>query len=101
MLKTNIKVSDAERIITEGMLESGKIYDISGLSYEIAGKYLYRLWYVTNIENRGDFYIVAEYHEDAGGIITRTGALYAVGVYDGVRYRLSLDENSQYVFNEF
>ena len=101
VLKTDVRVADAERIITEGMLEIGKIYDISGLSYDIAGKYVYRLWYVTNIENLGDFYIIAEYHEDTGGIVTRTGALYAVGVYDGIRYRLSLDENSQYVFHEF
>jgi len=27
--------------------------------------------------------------------------LYAVGLYDGKRYRLSLDDDSQYVFNEF
>lgn len=100
-LKTQIKVSDAESIITQGMLEIGKIYDLSGLSYDISGKYVYKLWYVTNVENEGDFYIIAEYHEDTEGIVTRTGALYAVGVYDGLRYRLSLDENSQYIFDEF
>lgn len=101
VLKTLVKVSDAESIITQGMLDIGKIYDLSGLSYDINGKYIYKLWYVTNIEDKGDFYIIAEYHEDTAGIVTRTGALYAVGVYDGSRYRLSLDEKSQYVFNEF
>ena len=101
MLKTQVTVADAEVIITQGMFEAGKIYDLSGLSYEIFGRYIYRLWHVTNIENLGDFYIVAEYHEDTEGIITRTGALYGVGVYDGKRYRISLDENSQYVFREF
>lgn len=100
-LKTEIKVADAEDIITQGMLESGKIYDTSGHAYDISGKYVYKLWYVTNIKENGDFYIIAEYYDDTEGIVTRTGALYAVGVYDGIRYRLSLDENSQYVFNEF
>lgn len=101
VLNTDVSVADAEGIITQGMLETGKIYDLSGLSYDVTGKYLYRLWYVTNIDNLGDFYIIAEYYEDSGGIVTRTGALYAVGIYDGKRYRLSLDENSQYVFHEF
>lgn len=101
VLNTNVSVADAESIITQGMLDTEKIYDLSGLSYEIAGRYQYRLWYVTNIEDLGDFYIIAEYYEDSGGIVTRTGALYAVGIYDGKRYRLSLDENSQYVFHEF
>lgn len=100
-LKTRVKVSDAESIITQGMLDTGKIYDLSGLSHDIAGRYIYKLWYVTNIEDMGDFYIVAEYHEDSEGIVTRTGALYAVDVYNGNRYRLSLDDDSQYVFNEF
>lgn len=100
-LKTKIKVSDAEAIITQGMLDIGKIYDLSGLSFDVAGRYFYRLWYVTNIEDLGDFYIVAEYHEDTEGIVTRTGALYAVDVYNGIRYKLSLDEKEQYVFTEF
>ncbi len=101
VLNTQIRVADAEEIITRGMLEIGKIYDLSGLSYEIPGKYTYRLWYVTNIENMGAFYIIAEYHEDTAGIVTRTGALYGVGIYDGKRYRISLDDNSEYVFEEF
>ena len=100
-LKTQIKVSDAEAIINQGMLDIGKIYDLSGLSFDVAGRYLYRLWYVTNIEDLGDFYIVAEYHEDTEGIVTRTGALYAVDVYNGTRYKLSLDDKQQYVFTEF
>lgn len=100
-LATQVRVADAEAIITQGMLEYGKIYDLSGLSYEIYGRYLYKYQYVTNVENQGDFYILAEIYEDTQGIQNRTGALYAVGIYDGKRYRLSLDENSQYVFEEF
>ena len=100
-LTTQVRVADAEAIITQGMLEYGKIYDLSGLSYEIYGRYLYKYQYVTNVENQGDFYILAEIYEDTQGIQNRTGALYAVGIYDGKRYRLSLDDNSQYVFEEF
>ncbi len=100
-LDTEVHVSDAEAIINQGMLESGKIYDLSGLSYEIFGKYLYRFQYVTNDLHVGDVYIIAEIYEDTEGIQTRTGALYGVGVYDGKRYRISLGENRQYVFQEF
>ena len=96
-----MRVSDAEDIITQGMLDYGKIYDLSGLSYETYGKYLYRYQYVTNVKDQGDFYIIAEIYEDTQGIQSRTGALYAVGVYDGKRYRLSLNEVNQYVFEEF
>lgn len=101
VLDTQVRVTDAENIITQGMLEMGKIYDLSGLSYEIFGKYLYRFQYVTNDENVGDVYIIAEICEDTEGIQTRTGALYGVGVYDGKRYRISLGDRNQYVFQEF
>lgn len=100
-LDTEVHVSDAEAIINQGMLEIGKIYDLSGLSYEIFGRYLYRFQYVTNDLNVGDVYIIAEIYEDTEGIQTRTGALYGVGVYDGKRYRISPGENKQYVFQEF
>lgn len=100
-LNTEVRVPDAEAIINQGMLEIGKIYDLSGLSYEILGKYLYRFQYVTNDLNVGDVYIIAEIYEDTEGIQTRTGALYGVGVYDGKRYRISQGENKQYVFQEF
>lgn len=100
-LKTAIEVTDAEKTIAEGMLEIGKIYDVSGLSYEIAGRYLYRYQYVTDVEEFGSLYIIAEIYEDAEGIQSRTGALYAVGVYDGARYRISLDQMSEYVYEIF
>lgn len=100
-LNTSVTVQDAEAAITQGMYEAGKIYDLSGLSYEIYGKYLYRYQYVTNVEALGDFYIIAEIYEDTEGIQARTGALYGVGVYDGVRYRISLDDMNEYVFEKF
>ena len=100
-LDTQVSVRDAEAIITQGMLDIGKIYDLSGLSYEIIGKYLYRFQYVTNEAGVGDVYIIAEFYEDTEGIQARTGALYGVGVYDGKRYRISLGEKNQYVFEEF
>lgn len=100
-LSTQVRVADAEGIIAQGMLDYGKIYDLSGLSYETYGKYLYKYQYVTNVKDQGDFYIIAEIYEDTQGIQSRTGALYAVGVYDGKRYRLSMGEANQYVFEEF
>ena len=100
-LDTQVSVRDAEAIITQGMLDIGKIYDLSGLSYEIIGKYLYRFQYVTNEAGVGDVYIIAEFYEDTEGIQARTGALDGVGVYDGKRYRISLGEKNQYVFEEF
>lgn len=100
-LSTQVRVADAEGIITQGMLDYGKIYDLSGLSYEIYGKYLYKYQYVTNVKDQGDFYIIAEIYEDTQRIQSRTGALFAVGVYDGKRYRLSLNDTNQYVFEEF
>ena len=101
VLKNAISVTDAESILTQGMLEAGKIYDLSGLSYEIWGKYLYRYQYVSREDAVGDVFVLAEICEDTEGIQTRTGALYAVGAYDGVRYRVSLDENGRYIFQEF
>lgn len=100
-LKTDISVADAEQRITEGMFEAGKIYDLSGLSYEIFGRYIYRFQYAANDPVIGDYYMIAEVHEDTEGIQVRTGALFAVGIYDGTRYRISLDEAKKYVFTEF
>lgn len=100
-LKTEISVYSSEQFITQGILESGKIYDLSGLSYEVAGRYLYKFQYVTNSKEIGDYYMIAEIYEDQDGKQTKTGGLYAVGIYDGTRYRLSLDEEENYVYNEF
>lgn len=100
-LNTQITVEDAQKIITQGMYDAGKIYDLSGLSYEIWGRYLYRYLYVTSEDPVGDVFIVEEIYQDLDGVETRTGALYAVGLYDGKRYSIKLDENNQYVFNEF
>ncbi len=100
-IKTNVSIEAAQKAIVDGMIEINKIYDADGRSMEIYGRYLYLYQYVTNIDNAGDFYIIAEIMEDENGVRTRTGALFAVGLYDGKRYRLGLDEKNDYVFFEF
>jgi len=100
-INTKVSISDAENSIAQGMLESGKIYTLDGLSYEIVGRYIYTYQYCTTISGIGDYYIIGEIMEDQNSIRTRTGALFAVGLYDGKRYRLALDEINNYVFYEF
>lgn len=101
VLKSAITIAEAQNRITQGMLEAGKIYEMDGRSMEIFGRYLYLYQYVTNIEGAGDFYIIAEVMEDTEGIRSRTGALFAVSLKDGKRYRLGLDNDNKYVFTEF
>lgn len=100
-LQTQVSVEQAEKAIHDGMMEAGKIYTEDGLSYEIFGRYLYLYQYVTHIEDAGDFYIIGEVMEDENKVRTRTGALYAVDIYSGKRFFLSLDDNNAYVFHEF
>lgn len=100
-IRNAVSIEEAQKNVVDGMIATGKIYDADGHSMEINGRYLYLYQYATNVENVGDFYIIAEIYEDTEGIRTRTCALYAVGLYDGKRYRLSLDENNDYVFYEF
>ncbi|MBR4993552.1 MAG: chitobiase/beta-hexosaminidase C-terminal domain-containing protein [Lachnospiraceae bacterium] len=100
-IKTNVSVEAAQKSIVDGMIEINKIYSEDGRSMEIFGRYLYVYQYVTTIEGAGDFYIIAEIMEDTEGNRTRTGTLFAVGLYNGKRYKLGLDDKNNYVFFEF
>ena len=48
------------------------------------GRYLYQLTGVVHDETfNTDFYILPELYEDATGIQTKTGAVYAANIYSG------------------
>lgn len=100
-LKTEITVTDASNAIVDAMLEKGKIYDRQGNNYELAGKYKYLFQYAVMIPEKGDYYIIAEMYEDTAGIQNKTGTNYAVNVYTKEMYKLLMDEQGNYLLEEF
>ena len=96
-LNTQITYEDAQNLIVEYMLMSGKIYSEDGsYSTESAGKYLYQYQFATNINGIDDFYVIAEVYLDDTGAQTKTGSYYAVNIYTGESWKLQRDEKNNY-----
>lgn len=65
-------------------VQYGKILDLQGHAPGMNGRYLYQLAGVVHDDSYNtDFYILPELYEDAAGIQTKTGAVYAANIYSG------------------
>lgn len=96
-MNTEFTPAQAEKIIVGYMMDSGKIFDEEGHhNLEQAGEYKYTYQYVTNINHVDDFYVIAEFYKDVGGVTTRTGSYFAVNAYTGEFYKLQIDDSNNY-----
>lgn len=95
-----ISVEKAQELVTEAMLQSGKIFDMQGFAADVLGRYFYRYQAVIRLNSYGDVYFVEEVYEDSDGIQSRTGAVYAVDIHSGDVFRLRQDERKQYILEE-
>lgn len=82
------------------MKETGKIIDTAGNNKETSGKYKYVFSYAVTIPEQGDFYIINEIYEDSAGVRTGTGSSFAVGIYSGEVYRLTIENKDTYILKE-
>ena len=99
-LLTSFGVHDAENVVVQYAIRIDKIKDESGYYDETNNHYKYKYQYVTNINEKSDFYIISEFFVDADGAVTRTGTHYAVNVYDGEIFKLQRDEKNNYILVE-
>lgn len=90
-LQTSVTTKDAVDVVVQYALDSGKIYDAEGYFDESGDAYCYEYQYVTNINEIGHFYIVAEIYRTAGGMLTKTGNDFAVDIYNKKIFKLHQD----------
>ncbi len=93
-LDTDITVDIALVTVYSEMLRTGRIQTPEGYAGE-SGIYQYGFQYPLTIEEE-DYYIFAELHVDESGAGIRTGSYYAVHAYNGVCYKLLIDESGSY-----
>jgi len=83
-IENALPVTECVNQLLTALLSYGKIADLQGHAEGVAGRYLYQLASVVHIDtHQSDFYIFTEFYEDATGIQTKTGAVYAANVYSG------------------
>lgn len=90
-LKTDVTTVDAVNVVVQYALNSGKIYDASGFFDGSGNSYCYEYQYVTNVNDIGHFYIIAEIFRTADGMLTKTGNNYAVNIYSKEIFKLHQD----------
>lgn len=95
VLDTDITTQDAEKIVIDRMLEQKKIINEEGYFSEgSASRYLYQFLYASEIEEAGNYYVVAELLQDEAGSRNWTGSYYAVNIYSGECFRLQMENGS-------
>ena len=87
-LQTDFSTSDAVNVVIQYALDAGIIYDAAGHFDESGNAYCYEYQYVTNVNDIGHFYIVAEIFRTAEGMLTKTGTNYAVNIYTKQIFKL-------------
>ncbi len=100
VIDTEVTVSEACQAVVDVMMAKGKIYNSLGESYQVEGKYSYIFQYPLAVEDQGDYYIIAEFYEDATGFVSRTGSEYAVNIYDETVYKFTKN-NGNYLLEGF
>lgn len=99
-LDSEVTVDEACQAVIDRMLEKGKIYNSTGDSYQVAGRYLYVFQYSLAVPEKGYYYVIAEIYEDSAGIQTKTGSYYAVDIYDETVYKIT-NSNGNYLLEGF
>ncbi len=96
-LQAEITVAEAESLVVEYMLILKKIFKEDGtFRDDTSARYLYQYQYVVHIDERGDFYVVAEIYKDESNVLSKTGSYYAVNIHNKECYKFLQDENSNY-----
>ena len=96
-LNTEYEYTQAQRDIYALMINNKIILDYAGTRSNYVGKNSYEFQYVITEEGLGEFYLFAEFYIPEEGQTEATGLLFAVGAYDGVIYRATVNENMDYV----
>ena len=91
VMDTDFTPAQAVDSVVEYVVSTGKIIDGSGRYDESDNKYQYMYQYVTNINEEGFFYVVAEVLSSTDGSTVRTGSNYAVNVHTRERFKLQQD----------
>lgn len=99
-LDTDISTVQAENMVVEYSISTGKIYDAEGYFDDTGAMYKYLFQYASNINDVSDFYVIAEFLQDAAGNSARTGNYFAVDVYTQKMYKIQTDENNNYILVE-
>lgn len=100
VMDTKYMPEDAQRDVLQYAINSGKIYDEWGHSYETQSTFGYEYQYVTNINDVDYFYVVSEVIRDQDGVVTKTGNHFAVNAYTGELFKLQIDEQNNYCLVE-
>lgn len=100
VMDTDFTPAQAVDSVVEYVVSTGKILDGSGRYDESENRYQYMYQYVTNINEEGFFYVVAEVLRAADGTTVRTGSNYAVNVHTKERFKLQQDEYDNMVLVE-
>lgn len=83
-IENSISATQCVNALLEAFVQYGKITDLQGHAPGMNGRYLYQLTGVVHDETfNTDFYILPEVYEDATGVQTKTGAVYAANIYSG------------------
>lgn len=99
-LERAVPVEEACQAVIDRMLEKGKIYNSSGDSYQVTGRYLYVFQYSLAVPEKGYYYVIAEIYEDSAKIQAKTGSYYAVDIYDETVYKITKN-NGNYLLEGF
>lgn len=91
VMDTDFTPAQAVDSVVEYVVSTGKIIDGSGRFDESESRYQYMYQYVTNINEQGFFYVVAEVLRGADGNSVRTGNNYAVNAFTRERFKLQQD----------
>ena len=96
-LNTDYEFTQAQRDVYALMINENIILDYAGTRSNFVGSNSYEFQYVITEEGMGEFYLFAEVYKPEEGDAYATGILFAVNVYDGTIYRVTVNENMDYV----
>lgn len=92
-----VPVTQCVNSLLAAFVQYGKISDLQGHAQGMSGRYLYQLAGVVHDDTYNtDFYILPELYEDATGIQTKTGAVYAANLYSGQLFTCVQRDNVTY-----
>lgn len=97
-LNTEYAFTNAQRDVYAFRINQNVILDYSGTCSDYSGFNSYEFQYAISIKDKGEFYLIAEFHTPADAEKYMTGLMFAVNVYDGTIYTIAKDENMNYVF---
>lgn len=101
VLNTDYDYTQAQRDLYALMINENIILDYAGTRSNYVGSNSYDYQYVFTEEGMGEFYLFSEYHIPEEGIKNATGLYFAVNVYDKTIYRVTIDENMDYVLTSY